>query len=182
MKCQLSLKLLLEAPAVAEINVFDFDDTLVKTKSHIYLTTAAGENIALTPGEYAVYDRKPGDIFDYSDFEQVKNPSPISHMLLKLRYAMRTLGNHNVFILTARGAAEPIRTFLEEIGISDIDVIALGTSDPQAKAEVIKDEILSRGIKLVKFYDDSIKNIAAVKSLRYDEDVPKDVQIISVRV
>ena len=182
MKGQISLRLLFEAPVVAEINVFDFDDTLVKTKSHIYLTTAAGESVALTPGEYAVYDPKPGDTFDYSDFEQVKNPSPISHMLLKLRYAIRTLGNRNVFILTARGAAEPIRMFLEELGISDIDIVALGNSDPLAKAEVIKDEILTRGVKLVKFYDDSFKNIAAVKALRYDEDIPEDVQIISVRV
>lgn len=182
MTSKLSLCYLFESPAVAEVNVFDFDDTLVKTKSHIYLTTARGEQVALTPGEYAVYEPKPGDTFDYSDFERVSDPSPITHMLLKLRYAIRTLGIQNVFILTARGAAEPIRMFLEEMGISGIDVVALGNSDPYAKAEIIKDEILSRGVKLVKFYDDSYKNIAAVKALRHDEDIPDDVQIISVKV
>jgi hypothetical protein len=172
----------METPAVAEVNVFDFDDTLVKTKSHIYLTTVQGESIVLTPTEYAVYDSQPGDKFDYSDFEHVKSPSPIMHMLLKLRYAIRNLGSQNVFILTARGAADPIRMFLEEMGVSGVDIVALGTSDPQAKADVIRDEILTRGIKLVKFYDDSFKNIAAVKDLRNDPELPDDVQIIAVRV
>jgi FMN phosphatase YigB (HAD superfamily) len=51
----------METPAVAEVNVFDFDDTLVKTKSHIYLTTVQGESIVLTPTEYAVYDSQPGE-------------------------------------------------------------------------------------------------------------------------
>jgi len=103
-------------------------------------------------------------------------------MLLKLHYAIRNLGPANVFILTARGHAEPIRIFLEEMGVSGIDIIALGDSNPQAKAAVIRDEILSRGVKLVKFFDDSSKNVAAVKALRYDPEIPSDVRIISVKV
>ena len=178
----LSLKMLFEAPMVAEINVFDFDDTLVKTRSHIYLTTKDGESRSLTPGEYAVYEPKPGDSFDFSDFHHVKNPTPIMHMLLKLRYAIRTLGPDNVFILTARGNPGPIKTFLEEMGVSDIEVVALGNSDPQAKADVIKREILERDVQIVKFYDDSAKNVAAVKSLKFDSQIPRYVRIISVKV
>lgn len=178
----LSLKVLLEGPGVGEINVFDFDDTLVKTKSHIYLTTEKGEQIALTPAEYAIYEQKPGDTFDYSDFEQVKSPSPIVHMLLKLKYAIRNLGSENVFILTARGVADPIRMFLEEMGVSGIDIVALGNSDPYAKVDVIRDEILTRDVKIVKFFDDSFKNIAAVKDLRNDPSIPRDVQIIAVKI
>lgn len=168
--------------STAEINVFDFDDTLVHTKSHVYLTTAAGEHRALTPGEYAVYDPAPGDTFDYSEFDSVNSPSPITHMLLKLKYAIRNVGLDNVFILTARGAPEPIRMFLGEMGITGIDIVALGNSDPQSKADVIKDEILARGVKLVKFYDDSSKNIAAVKALRRDPELSTDVQIMAIKV
>jgi hypothetical protein len=62
--------LTLEAAKLAEINVFDFDDTLVKTKSRIYLTTKEGRLVALTPGEYAVYEPQPGDVFDYSEFDE----------------------------------------------------------------------------------------------------------------
>ena len=173
---------LFEAAAVAEINVFDFDDTLVRTKSFIYLTTQEGKLISLTPGEYAVYEARPGDSFDFSDFHDVKNPTPISHMLLKLQYSIRNLGPNNVFILTARGHAEPIKRFLSDMGIDDIDVVALGSSDPMDKANVIKDEILNRRVKLVKFFDDSAKNVSAVKALKRDPQVPQDVRIISVRV
>jgi hypothetical protein len=103
-------------------------------------------------------------------------------MLLKLKYSIRNLGVDNVFILTARGAGEPIRMFLEEMGISGIDIVALGNSDPRSKAEVIKKEILIRGVKQVKFYDDSFKNIAAVKALRRDASLPDDVQIMAIKV
>ena len=177
----LNLKYLMES-VVAEVNVFDFDDTLVKTKSRIYLTTAEGVSITLTSDEYAVYESEPGDVFDFSDFEQIKSPSPISHMLLKLHYAIRNLGPANVFILTARGDAGPIRTFLKEMGISGINIIALGNSNPLAKADVIRREILTRGVKLVKFFDDSLKNVAAVKALNRDPTIPDDVQIMSIKV
>jgi hypothetical protein len=103
-------------------------------------------------------------------------------MLLKLKYAIRNLGIDNVFILTARGVSGPISRFLEEFGVEGIRIVALGSSDPFMKADVIKDQILTRGVKLVKFFDDSAKNVSAVKSLRLDPEIPKDVQIISVKV
>ena len=178
----LSLSVLLESAAAIEINVFDFDDTLVKTKSKIYLVTQDGKHTSLTPAEFAMYESQPGDSFDFSDFQDVKQPTIMSHMLLKLKYAIRTLGSNNVFILTAREVALPIITFLEGVGISGIDVIALGNSDPLAKANNIKQQILARRIKLVRFYDDSIKNVAAVKALKRDISIPRDVQIISIKV
>ena len=56
-----------------KLRVFDFDDTLVKTTSFIYVTNN-GKKKKLTPGEYAVYNEKPGDEFDFSDFSKVQNP------------------------------------------------------------------------------------------------------------
>ena len=43
-----------------KLRVFDFDDTLVKTTSFIYITNG-DKKTKLTPGEYAVYKEKPGD-------------------------------------------------------------------------------------------------------------------------
>jgi phosphoglycolate phosphatase-like HAD superfamily hydrolase len=37
-----------------KLRVFDFDDTLVKTTSFIYVTHADGKKQKLTPGQYAV--------------------------------------------------------------------------------------------------------------------------------
>ena len=47
-------------------------DTLVKTRSFVYVKNG-NKTKKLTPGEYAIYEEKPGDEFDYSDFEFVKN-------------------------------------------------------------------------------------------------------------
>ena len=52
-----------------KLRVFDFDDTLVKTTSFIYVTNK-GKTRKLTPGQYAVYKEKPGDEFDFKDFER----------------------------------------------------------------------------------------------------------------
>lgn len=172
-------RLLSEAVRSGEVNVFDFDDTLVRTNSRIYLKTEDGEIDALTPHEYATYEPQPGDTFDFSDFEDVLNPEPIMHMLLKIRLAIRDLGNENVFVLTARGYDEPIRKFLESVGVKGIRIVALGTSDPEAKAETIRQEIRSRNLNTVKFYDDSAKNIAAVKGIR--DEFP-GVQILAVKI
>jgi hypothetical protein len=99
--------------------------------------------------------------------------------MLKLRMAIQDFGEKNVFILTARGNPGPVREFLDSQGVPNIRIFAVGTSDPQAKAKVIEDEVLSRGIKRVKFYDDASKNITAVRALR--DDLP-GVEIIAVKV
>jgi hypothetical protein len=48
-----------EADENKKLRVFDFDDTLVKTKSHIYVKHGDGKESKLTPGEYAIYE--PGN-------------------------------------------------------------------------------------------------------------------------
>ena len=53
------------------LRIFDFDDTLVKTDSYVYVNNGDSQ-IKLTPGQYAVYNEKDGDqpvnsnIFDLS--------------------------------------------------------------------------------------------------------------------
>ena len=59
-----------------KLRVFDFDDTLVKTTSFIYVTNK-GKTRKLTPGQYAVYKEKPGDEFDFKDFQNIE-PKPLS--------------------------------------------------------------------------------------------------------
>jgi len=171
----------------SEIHVFDFDDTLVKTKSKIYLTSRdeVGNEVkrSLTPREYAQYKRQHGDVFDYSDFEQVIEPEPVKPMMLNLMKSIRDSGIDNVFILTARGNSVPVREFLNSQGIPEIRIFAVGTSDPEAKANVINDEVLSRDdISEVTFYDDAAKNIMAVRALRDNLRGIKNVKIKTVMV
>ena len=171
----------------SEIHVFDFDDTLVKTKSKIYLTSRdeVGNEVkrSLTPREYAQYKRQHGDVFDYSDFEDVIEPEPIQPMMLNLRKSIQNLGINNVFILTARSNPMPIRMFLNTQGIPEIRIFAIGTSAPEAKANVIKKEIMSRNnINGVTFYDDVAKNAAAVRALRDNLRGIKNVNIKTIVV
>jgi hypothetical protein len=162
-----------------EIHVFDFDDTLVRTGSMIHVTSGDGQKFSLTPRQYAMYIPDRSDSFDFSDFEDLIDPRPVNSTLLKLKMAIRDVGQKNVFILTARGNPSPVQKFLNDVGASGIRVFAVGTSDPKAKAKVVEEEVLSRGIKLVYFYDDSVKNIMAVRELR--QDLP-GVRIVAVKV
>lgn len=174
-------RLLVESDRNLEIHVFDFDDTLVRTNSKIHVTSG-GEKFSLTPKEYANYRRQPGDSFDYSDFEEVIEPKIIPSTFINLKTAIDRNGKNNVFILTARGNQKPIEDFLDSVGVGGIRVFAVGTSDPQAKASVIENEVLSRNtskIRRVYFYDDAMKNINAVRNLR--KRLP-GVDVITIRM
>jgi phosphoglycolate phosphatase-like HAD superfamily hydrolase len=147
-----------------KLRVFDFDDTLVQTKSHIYITHKDGKKSKLTPGEYAVYEPKSGDKFDFSDFEKVKQPQEIKGVTDLLRKLAKAEGERTLVILTARAAYKPIKDYLSDIGLRDIYVVALNSADPQDKADWIEQKI-KEGYNDVFFIDDSHKNVQAVKAL-----------------
>ena len=147
-----------------KLRVFDFDDTLVQTKSHIYITHKDGKKSKLTPGEYAVYEPKSGDVFDFSDFEKVKQPQEIKGVTDLLRKLAKAEGERTLVILTARAAYKPIKDYLSDIGLRDIYVVALNSADPQDKANWIEQKI-KEGYNDVFFIDDSHKNVQAVKAL-----------------
>jgi hypothetical protein len=148
-----------------KLRIFDFDDTLVKTKSHIYITGKDGKKSKLTPGEYAVYEPKDGDNYDFSDFEQVKQPQEIKGVTKLLKTVVRAQGERKVVILTARAAYKPVKDYLKDIGLEGIYVVALASNNPQDKADWIEDKI-KKGYNDVFFIDDSHKNITAVNKLK----------------
>ena len=114
-----------------KLRVFDFDDTLVKTTSFIYITNG-DKKTKLTPGQYAVYNEKPGDEFDFSDFQKVQDPQEIKKITKVFRRVVQSSGGDGVHILTARAAYKPIRQYLKDIGInmSKIYVTALSSNNP----------------------------------------------------
>ena len=154
-----------EMPGGKKLRVFDFDDTLVRTNSHIYIKHGDGKESKLTPGEYAVYEPKPDDKFDFSDFQKVTQPQEIKGVTKLLRTIVNKEGERKVVILTARAAYEPVKNYLKDIGLDGIYVVALADSDPQKKADWIEDKI-KRGYDDVFFIDDSHKNVSAVGGLK----------------
>ena len=153
-----------------KLRVFYFDDTLVQTDSMIILNKANGETIEQTPGEWAVYKPEKGDEFDFSQFGgTLKNPQELKDYTNILRRVLNAGSDgRKTVILTARGTASQggITEFLEDIGIdsSALELITLGESDPQAKADWIEQRI-EEGYDDIFFLDDSAKNVAAVQAL-----------------
>lgn len=147
-----------------KLRVFDFDDTLVKTTSFIYVTHKDGKKSKLTPGEYAVYKEQPGDEFDYTDFQKVSNPKLIKGYFELLKRMSASDGGRKIYILTARGAYKPVHQFIKDLGIRNLYVVALGDSNPEKKADWIEQKVKDEGYDDVFFVDDSMKNVQAVKN------------------
>lgn len=148
-----------------KLRIFDFDDTLVETDSMVYVDKPSGERIALTPGEFAIYEKQHGDTFDFSDFSKLINPRSIFWTGRILRNLARA--GSQVVILTARSHADPVKKFLQDSGLPNYEVIALADANPLAKAGWIEKKIIENNIQYVEFFDDSPKNIAAVRELKY---------------
>jgi FMN phosphatase YigB (HAD superfamily) len=108
-----------------KLRIFDFDDTLVKTNSFIYVTHKDGKKLKLSPGEYAVYKERPGDKFDYSDFQKVTEPKLIKGYVEVLRRMASSDSGRTIYILTARAAYRPVYDFIRSLGIRNITKLVL---------------------------------------------------------
>ena len=160
-----------------KLRVFDFDDTLVKTQGKIYVTHGNGKKTTLTPGEYAVYEPKNDDEFDYQDFQMVKDPTEIRGIVNVLKRMIKSSKGNGVYILTARSAYKPIKQYLKDIGIKEkIYIIALNSADPKDKADWLEKMIDEKGYDDVYFIDDSVKNVQAAKKMLRGKDVKWRVQ------
>ena len=161
------------------LRIFDFDDTLVKTNSYIYVTHQNGLKSKLTPGQYAVYTEKPDDVYDFKDFEQVKEPEEIQKITKILR-GIVSKSKEVVYILTARASYQPIKKYLSDIGINSkkIYVVALASNNPKDKADWIENMIDNEGYDDIYFVDDSEKNVSAAKQMLKTKNVKWRVQHI----
>ena len=147
-----------------KLRVFDFDDTLVKSNSKVYVVNK-GKKKTLTPGQFAIYKKKSGDEFDFSDFDKVIEPKQIKSMFKVFNNIYKASGSRRLTILTARAAYKPVRKFLKDVGFNDVYVVALGDSNPQKKADWIQSQI-QKGYNDILFLDDSPKNVKVVKKLK----------------
>lgn len=152
-----------EAGDSKKLRVFDFDDTLAKVKANIVVKNNKKVRI-LTPAEFAVYVAKPGDVFNFGEFNKViKTAVPIQKNIDLLKQAARS-SDTKTTILTARLLAYPVKKYLKDNFNLDIYVVALGNADPQKKADYIEKEI-KKGYNDIVFIDDSLKNVKAVEAL-----------------
>ena len=165
------------------ISVFDFDDTLAKTKEKVIVNTADGKTKEISAAEFAKEAstlEAAGATFDFSNFEGVADGTlkgPLADLALKRQ---DKFGSKDIFVLTARpqASAEAIKTFLDGIGlnlpIENITGLADGT--PGAKGRWIASKA-AEGYNDFYFADDSLPNVEAVSEVLSQIDVKSDVQI-----
>lgn len=147
------------------LRVFDWDDTLAKSTSFIYVNHKDGKQTKLDPAEYAVYKEKSGDEYDFKDFNRMMNNPKVIEKNFKLLQRMLDNPQKKVTILTARKLAFPVRKYLKDTFGMNVYVVALGSNNPKDKADWIEKHI-KKGYTDIAFMDDSAKNIKAVDKLK----------------
>ena len=170
------------------ISVFDFDDTLAKTKSKVIVYAPAFEpgtskevSMRLTPAEFAKRHaelERMGASFDFSEFNKVLGgkKGPLFDLAVKRQ---GKFGTGDIYILTARPqeAAPAIHAFLKGMGL-DIpleNIIGLENGSPVAKSDWILKKA-AEGYNDFYFADDVRPNVKAVQDVLNVIDVKSKVQ------
>jgi hypothetical protein len=167
---------------VKKIRVFDFDDTLARTKSNVLYTMPDGTTGAI---DAATFAKEAGNMeaegaqWDFSEFSKVMQGSK-GPLLDVAKIIADKRGTKDVFVLTARPAdsAGPIKEFLASMGL-DIplaNITGLGDGAPQAKAGWIMGKA-AEGYNDFYFADDHTGNVKAVKDVLSQIDVKSKVQL-----
>ena len=170
--------------APLKLRVLDFDDTIAHTGEMVRLYTPDGHRM-LSSDEFAVYEPGPGEYYDESSFDEFDSvdadkATPVASVFRILENFVRAQeGNRIILILTARKQAveQDVRRFLRDNKLDDtgIDFVGVGSSLPQAKVDIIANYINDYNIEFVSFFDDSIKNVSAVRRYLDSVNLPNDV-------
>jgi len=165
---------------IKKARVFDFDDTVAKTKSKVF-ATKDGKKKTLTAEQFAKNGEKleaEGWKMDFSDFNKVVDgkKGPLFDVMKKMKEAK---GDRDIFILTARSpeSAKAIHRFLKEMGV-DIplkNIKGLGDSSPYAKSDWIMEKA-AEGYNDFYFADDHKANVKAVRDALEVIDVKSQTQ------
>jgi hypothetical protein len=152
------------------LHVYDFDDTLVKTKADVIVKRPDGSSYTLDSHAFATHKLAPGESYNFANFDKIiKGSEPL---IQNIKQIQRSLANPTIktTILTARRVAFPIMKHLRDKYGIDTYVIAVGSSDPEVKADWIENQV-KKGYTDIKFMDDSVKNLNAVGRRLANSDV-----------
>ena len=165
------------------ISVFDFDDTLAKTKEKVIVNKADGTTIEISAAKFAEQAselQENGATFNFDNFKNVgkgTQKGPLADLALKRQ---GKFGSKDIFVLTARPqiAATDIKMFLDGIGLNlpIENITGLENGTPEAKANWIISKT-AEGYNDFYFADDAIKNVKAVAEILDQVDVKSKVQI-----
>ena len=157
-------------------SIWDFDDTLARTKSNV-IFNRDGETKIVSAEDFATQGAglvAEGWTPDFSEFNKVTGGTPGPFFDKALERAKK-FGTKDTFILTARAAeAQPaIKEFLDALGlkIPAENIVGLGNSTGQAKANWILENIIGQGYNDIYFADDAMQNVDAVQEVLDQFDI-----------
>ena len=169
-----------------KIRVFDFDDTLARTKSNVLYTMpdgTKGKIDAATFAKEAANMEAEGAVWDFSEFSKVMQGSA-GPLLEVAKIIADKRGTKDVFVLTARpaDAAGPIQEFLASMGLNIPieNITGLGNGTPKAKADWVVAKVAD-GYNDFYFADDHTGNVKAVKEALNTFDVKGKVQLAKIK-
>lgn len=154
--------------------VFDFDDTLIGSNGIIRIIHADGQTSSLTTDEFARYRVGAGETLQFDEYSILDDDIEVLPLFGRLLDALDDHGPNAIVVLTARSKPGPPRQILRRLGVTGIDVVALGTADLGAKARWLRQKIDEDDHDVVFFYDDNGAHVEAVERLarrRTDVDI-----------
>ena len=157
-------------------SVFDFDET-VGYSNNVVRATKDNVTITITSDEWPKVGMtlvNQGWQMDFDDFNKVTD-GKAGPLIQKLKNQIAKYGNDNVYILTARHQAsdKAIHKWLlqQNIELKLENIVGLGNSTGEAKAEWIQENLIAGGINDIYFVDDAFTNVEAVRKMF--EEYPK---------
>ena len=164
---------------MSALYIFDFDDTLAMTDSHVRVIRSDGKIDRLDSRQFAEYRPSPGDNLDFTEFTRASG-TLIQNTVDEMENAIAQHGIDNVFIVTARSESQPVRDFLDSMSISVPEIIA--TAGSAGKATWLTRQLESRPYTVVHVYEDCRKNITMLKDVveAYNEELNRTVTYSAV--
>lgn len=143
-----------------DLYIFDFDDTLAITDSRVRVIRN-GEDIWMTSREFARFPINPRtDQIDFNDFNRASG-TLIAATAKEMEHAMDDVGRSNVFVVTARSVAEPVKKWLTDTLGKTPEVIA--TAGGANKRPWLMGQLLKQEYERVVVYEDCTHNIRDLK-------------------
>ena len=142
--------------------IFDFDDTLAMTDSHVRVINATGSIRRLNSREFAAYRHTPGDTLNFDEFDRASG-TLIENTVEAMQDAIRSHGIENVYIVTARSVGEPVEEFLSSFGLRSPNVVA--TAGSEGKARWLARKLHQGNYNSVHVYEDCRSNITMLRDI-----------------
>jgi len=154
--------------------IFDFDDTLAMTDSHVRVIRSDGSIDRLDSRQFAKYRHSPGDELDFSEFMRASG-TLIQDTVAEMEMAIKSHGIKNVYIVTARSIGQPVSEFLSSLNIEVPEVVA--TAGSAGKATWLTRQLEMNNYDTVFVYEDCRKNITMLKDIVevYNEALEKNI-------